>query len=213
MVLAQASGGPPLRLRPTSASKETGAAGGHSQQQRGRGARRLAVRRMPRVIAALLCLAVCVAAVCVAGCSKRPQPAEGPAAGAASLPPLPQYARSRMWRHTPERLEWAERLRSVYAALPPETQQKLLKEGECSFSLADLPEAEAEVVKSWLTEDGWTRSWVKRMQESAPDVSDLTFKFAGSAEDGLVYFVAQAAASDSPRVEVAAWPDTEESTE
>jgi len=159
-------------------------------------------------------LYLCVLSV---GCSRKPaapartgaRPAPSQAAIDATIPPLPEETQQAVAKALPQWLTWADRLRGVYAALPPAAKQTMLGKGSYEFKLADLPEAQAKVIRDLVQQDPDhnIRVTLEDLAGKPLDLSKLTFAFKrGGDQVPFVMFAFLRSGGEFAPAPIGLWP-------
>jgi len=142
------------------------------------------VERYRRVLA--LVMTVMPLALWATGCSRQsPSPAHSnrpvktiQGRGGTQVSPLPDAERKEMARLMPLWAEFADRVRDVYAALPSDARGQVQSNGECTFSLLDLPKAQADVIRELVEKDRSLHATLEGWVGAPLDPSKVTFVFS-----------------------------------
>lgn len=95
----------------------------------------------------------------------------------AIIPPPDAQMRSLVEQDAGPAVVFVDRLRALYAALPAEVRQQVSSKGEWVFHLADLPKAQADVIRELADQD---ENWRRNLEShfgTPLDLSKVTFLF------------------------------------
>lgn len=168
--------------------------------------------RWCRCIVLLSSTVVCIAMV-ISGCGQETKPDAPPVSPAldqaaidAAVAPLPEESREDLARSLPEWVGWADRLRAVYAALPPEAKHEMASTGEYAFRLADLPKEQADVIKELIEQDPDEniRHMLEQWAGKPLDFSKLAFAYKRQGND--VGFAFRVGGSEYAPAPIGLWP-------
>jgi|GEM_PF-6525909 hypothetical protein len=100
------------------------------------------------------------------------------------IAPLSEDIQEKFREQYPEAAQWIDRFRALYAALPKGAKEQMVKTGEYSFKIGDLPKPQGDVMREWLKKDDRTRADLEAHTGKPLDLSKVTFSFV--VGEGLV---------------------------
>lgn len=178
-----------------------------------------------RSVTAVLVAAAACLATALAGCGRPVKTGTGGVAGPpavgqahiltqaqidAIIAPLPERDRADLAKSLPQWLTWTDRLRGVYAALPPEATQTMVSKGSYEFTLADLPEPQAKVIKDLVAEDP-DRNIRDTLEQWAGKPLDLSkVSFASKRQGDKVFLAFRSGGSEFSPAPIGVWPGGEQ---